>query len=385
MLILPIGTDRRHRTRPWVNYAIIAANVVVFLLTRHRVLDPSDEGIRQYFLDPDHPQLYQFITYQFLHADWMHIIGNMAFLYVFGGNLEDRLGKVAYLGFYLAGGVLAALGHALVEPSPVLGASGAVAAVTGAYLVFFPRVQVTMFFWFIFYVDYFEISSLVLILFQIGTNVVYHFLGIGQVAYLAHLVGYAFGFGVAMVMLWVGLAPREPYDLLALLEHRRRRRQFARLTKGGMAPWMAQAPNVAGVSNASGGAELTPAQRQVLELRGQISRALREQNLGHAADLYGVLLEADAKAVLGQQEQLDVANALMSQGRYDQAAKAYELMLEVHGRYTQREQVELILGLIYARYVTDAARAKTLLSAALPKLTDIAQRKLAEQVLAEVA
>src|SRR5690606_30503901 len=97
-----------------------------------------------YYLNPRAPELHQFLSYQFLHASWLHLLGNMLFLYVFGNSVEDRLGRAAYLLFYLAGGVMAGVGHAWLEAAPVLGASGAVAGVTGAFLALFPLSNITV-------------------------------------------------------------------------------------------------------------------------------------------------------------------------------------------------------------------------------------------------
>src|SRR5688572_13975984 len=137
-MFFPVRTDRRLRSTPWMNIALIAVNAVAFVATRQR-LEQHDAEVVKYILDPAQPQLFQFVTYQFLHGSPLHLLGNMLFLYVFGNSVEDRLGKVGYLAFFLAGGVLAGVGHAAMETSPVLGASGAVAAVTGAYLALFPQ------------------------------------------------------------------------------------------------------------------------------------------------------------------------------------------------------------------------------------------------------
>ncbi|NJL32188.1 MAG: rhomboid family intramembrane serine protease, partial [Phycisphaerales bacterium] len=101
----------------------------------------------------------------------------MLFLYVFGNSVEDRLGKAGYLCFYLAGGVLAGLGHAVLDPNPVIGASGAVSAVTGAYLALFPLTNVTIFYWFIFF-GVFEVPSFYLIVFQIVQNMLFQAAGL---------------------------------------------------------------------------------------------------------------------------------------------------------------------------------------------------------------
>jgi len=213
-MFFPIRTDRRLHHTPWVNIALIAANVVVFVMTKQ---GQDLVAMAPYTLHPNTPTLVQYISYQFLHANWAHLMGNMLFLYVFGNSVEDRLGKVGYLGFYLAGGVMAGLGHALIEANPVLGASGSVAAVTGAYLALFPLSNVTVFYWF-FLIGTFEISSIMLILFQVGYNVLFQLMGDGGVAYLAHLSGYAYGFMVGMSLLRVCLLPREAFDLAGTAE-----------------------------------------------------------------------------------------------------------------------------------------------------------------------
>lgn len=377
-MFFPIRTDRRLRYVPWVNYALIAANVVTFLTTASR---GSAQSLSPYLLNPVLPETAQFITYQFLHASWEHLLGNMLFLYVFGNSVEDRLGKVGYLCFYLAGGVLAGIGHALVEPNFVLGASGAVAAVSGAYLVLFPVSNVTIVYWFIF-IGTFEVSSMILILFYIAQDAVMYVMHFGGVAYLAHLSGYAYGFAAGIGLLWVGLLPREPYDLLAMLEHRRRRAQFTSLTRGGYQPWDHMgSPQTPGTPDTPP----DPLQQQIMDLRAKINSEASAHNLDHAAEVYTQLLGLDAGQVMNQQQQLDIANQLMTQHRHAVAAQAYELFLNTYPGYAQREQVELILGLIYARYLHRWQRAKELLSAAITRLHDPAQKELAQQVLRQIA
>ncbi|MAX23203.1 MAG: rhomboid family intramembrane serine protease, partial [Phycisphaeraceae bacterium] len=145
MLLIPLHTDRRLTSLPLVNVSLIAANLIIFAIQH----GTNTELARTLLLNPLDPSLFQFVTYQFLHQDIYHIGGNMIFLWTFGNNVEDRLGKIGYLFFYLAGGIIAGLGHCLGEVSPVLGASGSVAAVTGAFLVLFPNTRTTIFYWII--------------------------------------------------------------------------------------------------------------------------------------------------------------------------------------------------------------------------------------------
>ena len=126
----------------------------------------------------------------------------MFFLYLFGNNVNDELGHVSYLCFYLGGGVFSAVGHILLNfgtATPILGASGAIAAVTGAYLVLFPKTLITIIYWFLFFIDTIDIPALWFIGLKmiILDNVIARYTP--NVAYDAHLAGYAFGIIVSIL------------------------------------------------------------------------------------------------------------------------------------------------------------------------------------------
>jgi membrane associated rhomboid family serine protease len=141
----------------------------------------------------------------FLHGGWLHIAGNMLFLWVFGNNVEDRLGRPLFVGFYLLGGVAAAALQLAFDPSsavPSLGASGAVAAVLGAYLVLFPRARVVTLVILVFFITAVELPAVLVL----GAWFVLQlFSGVGGlgaevnagVAYWAHVGGFLFGLGTA--------------------------------------------------------------------------------------------------------------------------------------------------------------------------------------------
>jgi membrane associated rhomboid family serine protease len=140
------------------------------------------------------------VVSMFLHGDLLHLGSNMLFLWVFGNNIEDRLGHLRYLGFYLLGGLVATLGHVLVQPSstvPVVGASGAIAAVMGAYLVWFPAAPVrTVIIFFI--VLFRDVPAGVLLA---AWFVLQFFTGSDSgVAWVAHVAGFAFGVLVALLV-----------------------------------------------------------------------------------------------------------------------------------------------------------------------------------------
>ncbi|QDU72762.1 rhomboid family intramembrane serine protease [Mucisphaera calidilacus] len=377
-MLLPLKTDRPQRRTPVVNYTLIGLSVLAFLLTGTQLQQAVDTEpyrfVAQFFLWPESARLSQFITYQFLHADWLHLTGNMVFLYVFGNLVEDRLGKIAYLFFYLSGGVIAGLGHTLTDTAPVLGASGSVAAVTGAYLALFPQSTVTILYILVI-IGTFEVSGMALILFRVAQDILFQLNGIGEVAYMAHIAGYFYGFVISMALLMTRLLKREPYDMLALIAQKRRRSEFRKLARSGYQPWEAQKTETKDTQQ-----PLSEQQQRAQTIRENIASAMSRGDLHQAALRYTDLLTVDEKQTLAIDAQLDVANQLMSDQRHDAAARAYENFLTAYNTYHDRAQVQLLLGLLYARYLSQPQRAKELLAAAEPRLKGdeqtLAQRTL---------
>ena len=154
--MFPIKVTQPRDSRPLVTVLLIVANILVFL--NQLSLDPYSlhQYIADYGLRPN-PHYFHFaniFTAMFIHAGWLHIAGNMLFLWVFGGNVEDILGHGKFLLFYLLCGVAAALAQIVSDPlstMPMVGASGAIAGVMGAYLVKFPRSRVEMLFFALFF------------------------------------------------------------------------------------------------------------------------------------------------------------------------------------------------------------------------------------------
>jgi len=380
-MFIPIGTDRRLKHRPYVNIALIVINVAVSLFVWYRFGSPRvDTPVGTYMLLPWRPEIYQFFTYQFLHADWSHLLFNMLFLYVFGNALEDRLGPIGYLSFYLAGGVFAAVGYAMTQDGAMLGASGSIAAVTGAFLALFPATRVKMVFWY-FIISTFEIPAMFLILFSIGQDFFFNLLEVtgfasGNVAYLAHLSGNLFGFIVGMALLLTRILPREPYDFVALLDRWNRRRQMRSVTRSGNTPWTSGQP---GKSIRAG--KVSARDQRIMQMRDAIAQAVEARDLGRALDTYERLLADFPDQVLARDVQLDLANHAMSQQRHGVAAKAYERFIAAYPRDTQADEVHLLLGLIYARYLHEPTKAKANLERAVAELDDPQRKELAEDLL----
>ncbi len=157
--MIPLHDDNPTERTPVITITFIVACVLVFLYQASLPPQPGEILVFQYGAIPaivfGHANLPEgivaipayatLITSMFLHGGWMHLIGNMLYLWVFGNNIEDVMGHARYVVFYLTCGILAALSHAVTEPSstvPMVGASGAISGVLGAYLLLFPRAHV---------------------------------------------------------------------------------------------------------------------------------------------------------------------------------------------------------------------------------------------------
>ncbi len=164
-MFVPLSDDNPivHIEHHYVTLGLIAANVAVFFLFQSGMVFPAMEAsVLGYGVVPTElagiapptgpfgmPESGTLVTYMFLHGGWMHLFSNMLFLWVFGDNIEDALGHVRYLVFYLLCGIAGALAHVFVTPYsdiPLVGASGAVAGIIAAYLILHPRVRVWVLF-----------------------------------------------------------------------------------------------------------------------------------------------------------------------------------------------------------------------------------------------
>ncbi len=390
MLILPYRTNIRPRRTPYTNYALIAVNAFIFIFLEYRINSSGNLEFRSwvhpFMLTAVRPQLWQFVTYAFLHGGFMHIIGNMFFLYLFGNNVNDKLGHIGYLCFYLAGAVFSGIGHTIVHSAsniPTLGASGAVAAVTGAYLVLFPQTLVTILYWF-FFIGVMEVPALYFIAFKmiLIDNVIARYTP--QVAYDAHLAGYAFGIAATLGMLATGLTGTSSFDLWAMIRQWNRRRLYRDAVSSGYDAFTGQA----GSRRIKAKEVKSPAQQQKdeksQELRSEISKRISERNLPAAAALYLELMNHDSEQILPRQNLLDIANQLAGDNKPAESAQAYEQFLTHYKTYEYTEQVELMLGILYCRYLNQPKQAIKYLEAASKKLTDPGQLKMCKDELARL-
>ena len=390
-MLIPVGTDVQTRRPPYANWALIGVNVLVFLFTDWFGGSLGAQVKAVYALDGARPSVQQYLTYQFLHGDGWHLFGNMLFLWIFGNAVCDRMGGLPYVFFYLAGGVVAGIAFTHVAENPLVGASGAIAAVTTAFLVLYPRVHITMLVW-MFFAFTFRLPAMLLIVLKmiLWDNVLAP--GIDQgaaanVAYSAHLGGYTFGFVSALGLLAVRALPRNQFDLIALFDRWRRRQGLGSLLPVG-GPVTARPIVVEEVgSRPLDAIPLTPVER----LREEIANHLASRDMAAAAEMYLRLLELEgaggatsiptAQCVLPRTHQIEIANYLAQSRRYREAAMAYEAFIAAYPGAADLAQVRLFLGLIYGRYLGAYDRAVEQLRLALETLQLDAQRTLAEDEL----
>ena len=201
--MFPIRDHNPSGRVPYVTYALLAANIGVFLV--YWLGLQSEYALAEFFytwgLVPGRLMQGQgyagLLTHMFLHGGWMHLAGNMLFLWIFGDNLEDALGHLRYLLFYLACGLAAAALQVAGDPhfdGPLIGASGAIAGVLGGYLVLFPRARIDVLFIFIIFFRVFSIPAWIVLGIWF---VIQSFNGYAEtadgVAYLAHVGGFIAG------------------------------------------------------------------------------------------------------------------------------------------------------------------------------------------------
>ncbi|MEQ6248558.1 rhomboid family intramembrane serine protease [Sulfitobacter sp. HNIBRBA3233] len=212
--MFPIRDHNPSGRIPFVTYALMALNIAVFVFMLP--ISDNERALGQFYYDwallPRRVMagdgLSGLVTSTFLHGGFLHLAGNMLFLWIFGDNVEDEMGHLRYFGFYLVAGVAAGLFHVVADPAsyvPTVGASGAIAGVMGAYLLLFPKAKVDILIIFIVFFRIFPIPAWIMLALWFAMQFVGGIgsvPGTGGVAYWAHAGGFVAGMALA-VPLWL--------------------------------------------------------------------------------------------------------------------------------------------------------------------------------------
>lgn len=355
--MIPLGVDRYSRHSPNVTIGLVVANILIFLVVSLGLGQDSpwaatlmDWGVFHPGITTTATHPWTLLTYAFLHDpnSLGHVGFNMLFLWVFGRAVEDRLGSWWFLTFYLCGCVAAALGQWVVASAPMIGASGAIAAMTGAFAALCPRARVRVFF----FLSIIEVPGLILVIIfvvldfigQIGSKLS----GGGGIAYSAHLAGYAFGIATMVALLAMRILPRTEFDLFFLFKQAQRRRAMAAATRQADSPWMKDAARMASDKQTS--APSTPSEQPV-------RRTMSD------ADVRRELLDASAR---------------WTRGEFAGAANAWERFAKRSPSHPDADGALLLAAVTCARKLNDAARARELARRLLDRIPPASVQTLAQ-------
>jgi len=378
-VLIPLGTDRRSVRSTLVAPALVAVCVLAHVaMEAVAQLDPDlwERILTWGAVGGEEFHWWGLFTSVFLHADWLHLGGNMLFLWVFGAPVEDRYGRLGFLALFLAGGAFSGMVHATLDSNPAIGASGAIAAVTGSFLVLFPRTRVRCF-W-IFTLSVVPVPAWWFIGLAIAWDFLSQTMGAGGgVAHLAHLGGYSFGFTVSMALLWARVFPREPYDLFTIFRQAKRRRDL----KAAAAATRVTRPEAA-KSRPTRQTAMTDA---LAAARAEVSAGVSQGRLDEAVEAYDRLRESFAQVpgalTLPRNTQYELANHLVRIERRREAAEAYERFLEAYPTDREADLVRLMHGRLLGRYLGEPERAGEQLERVLADVRDEELRALAREEL----
>jgi len=205
-LLIPVQTEVVFQRWPIMNFVLIGTCVLSYI--SFNILNSGDSIFYAMILDGWSPV--GLVGHVFLHADFIHLLGNMIFLWVFGNALNERMGQVRYLLFFILAGVVSGMVHTLLDTTSALGASGAVNGVVGAYLILYPTNRVSLF-WILFIKGgIIQISGYWLIGFWFIQDVIGAIVGNAYIAYWAHIGGIVFGISAGCILLKRGMHFTQP-------------------------------------------------------------------------------------------------------------------------------------------------------------------------------
>ena len=211
MFFFPISDVNATKNKPIITWIILICCIAIFIYQKNFDYHIEQKIILTFGMIPSVlfeikklpdelaiiPSYMTLISSMFLHGGWMHLIGNMAYLYIFGDNIEDELGKIKFIFFYIFCGMFAGFCQAVIDINseiPMIGASGAISGILGAYLILFPKKNIKVFFWFFIFIKIFRIPAM----YVIGCWIFIQFFSLNyseesNIAYIAHIGGFIAG------------------------------------------------------------------------------------------------------------------------------------------------------------------------------------------------
>lgn len=219
--MIPLRALLLRRSTPVMTLLLIAANIFFFLVESAQPGYLQSAFIAHYALVPDRPHLTSLVTSMFLHGGWLHLLGNMWFLWVFGSHVEEAMGSARFLIFYLICGVASALVQLVMNlgsPVPTIGASGAIAGVMGAFLLLYPRARVVTLIFIVVFFTTVDLPAAVMLIYWFAIQLISglasfsSFTDAGGIAWFAHVGGFLMGMLLVRVFLNDRLGNRRRYS-----------------------------------------------------------------------------------------------------------------------------------------------------------------------------
>lgn len=382
-MIIPLSTDLALPKRPVVMPILVVLTIAIHLGLFG--LAQSDPAQAQAVVDFGHIQggagfrWWGLFTSAFLHGGWMHLAGNMVFLWVFGPSVESRFGRLGFLAFYLTGAAISGGAHAMLEVAPAIGASGAIAAVTGSFIVLFPQTRIKCL-WLIGFAIMHAPAWWV-----IGLGVVWSIFaaGIGVdsgVAHMAHLGGYVWGIGLTMLLIWIKVFPRQPYDLFTAMRQAKRRHDLRSAAAHARTP-----EKVARRHDEPA----NPQADAIASARASIAEHLEAGHIEVAAAEYKAMFAqyedaSMALRTLPRDMQYAIATNLFARGQYNEAVGAFVLLIEMYPSDTEVDQIRILIARAYTKYLGRMDDAASLLDLVIESAKTDAMRDLARRERAAI-
>lgn len=375
-MLIPLGTNRPLARKTRVIPVIIGINLAIFVV--QILLESSNPDLARHLMNLGQIWRHDLtpwspITSAFLHADFWHIAGNMLALFIFGPPVEDRLGRLGFSIFYIVAAIGSGLIHVASSDYPAIGASGAIAAVTGAFLVLFPNCKIKII-WFFIFIQILWAPAWWLIGLWIAIDLFSQTFQVENgTANAAHLGGYAIGITTAMMLLATKVLAREPnYDLFSILKHKNRKRAFKAATQSG-------------TSKAHKSAKKEdPKTAELAQRRANISERLHEGNLEDAAARYLAMVEyfnGDRSTTMHRDAQYRIANHLYSAGQRQEALDAYQALLIAYPTDNERDVICIIRARINSQDLGNPQAARDILTTLIEKTSNDQTKALAKSEL----
>ncbi len=393
MFAFPLGDDNPTKHAPVMTWLVIAANVAVFVLFKLSMPEPQvDRWVLRWGFDADHPFSVQIFTSMFMHGGVAHILGNMWMLWIVGNNVEDKVGKLGFLALYLLGGCAAALSYDVIErlapPNeaylqrfgqahpPLVGASGAIAAVMGIYLVFFPEARVRVFFWWFLIVRVIPVRAKWFIglslLADLAASILAQGAASGGVATMAHVGGGLFGIVTALAIkpLVGGGREGDAWDVHT---------GFSKRPSPEAQEWIdSQLPPVAREPLDG------PDEADLVHVEEMLTSLVRSGRMREAIDVYPVYVAHRREKPLPPDVQIEIAHEFYRQWLPKYAVPAYMRYLDTWPDGDDAAEAKFRLGVLHARGTGDRAAAVKWLTEAANEHRDPQIVAAARQLLAQL-